>query len=782
MGRYPEPRRGSGPAGRYTNMIRRESLLPYCMSDKKTIDPPAECGIPRERYRTFIEDVADGFFETDLKGNFLFFNNALCRILGYPRQYLQNRNYRDFMDDVNADIANKSFNQVYKTGRKMTGIIWRIIRKDGRQRILEISAGLIRDQEGNKLGFRGIARDITEPYTYQEKLEASEHRYRAFLEFLPDPVFVFNLDNTVSYLNPAFEKTFGWKLSEVEGQRIPFVPASEVEKTRRGIKRLLRDKVIHDFETRRLTKDGRLLDIIIDGAVFYDIRNRPAGQVITLRDVTRSKRDQRINNALFRISQALHRFRNLYDLLDYVAKEIQDLMGVGGASVILLDEEKKEFFFPVAAFEDKEAGRRFREIRFPVEKGVAGQVYRTGQPLIVADYQSSPYAFQLVDRQTAYHTRNMLDVPLRIKDRMIGILCAVNKKDGEFNNQDIELLTTIAGVVALPIENARINSALQRSYKQVRELNRAKDKVIHHLSHELKTPLAVLSASIELLEKRIDSRAKKALEKVFARIHRSLDRLLEMQYEIEDILRERDYRTRDLLLLLLDTCRDVLESLVEQGVDSGTVADQIGRRIDEIFGPRKSEPVAIRLDRFVAHRLKSLEPQLARRQVKIESSLQVSAPVMIPEDVLVKIFDGLLRNAVENTPDQGLVKVCVGQENGQVILEVKDYGTGMTEEKRRLLFGGYFTAYETMSYASRERFDFNAGGRGFDLLRMKIFSELYGFRIEINSARCQYLPQDTDMCPGKISCCLHCQSSEDCRRSGGTSVKVIFESSDRSFS
>lgn len=745
------------------------------MSDKKTIDSPAECGIPRERYRTFIEDVADGFFETDLKGNFVFFNNALCRILGYPRQYLQNRNYRDFMDDVNADIANKSFNQVYKSGRKMTGIIWRIIRKDGQQRILEISAGLIRDREGNKLGFRGIARDITEPYTYQEKLEASEQRYRAFLEFLPDPVFVFNLDNTVSYLNPAFEKTFGWKLSEVEGKRIPFVPESEVEKTRRGIKRLLRDKVIHNFETRRLTKDGRLLDIIIDGAVFYDIRNRPAGQVITLRDVTRSKRDQRINNALFRISQALHRFRNLYDLLDYVAKEIKDLMGVGGASVILLDEEKKEFFFPVAAFEDKEAGRRFREIRFPLEKGVAGQVYRTGRPLIVPDYQSSPYAFQLVDRQTSYHTRNMLDVPLRIKDRMIGVLCAVNKKNGEFNDQDVALLTTIAGVVALPIENARINSALQRSYDRVRELNRAKDKVIHHLSHELKTPLAVLSASVELLEKKIGGSKKKSLEKVFARIHRSLDRLLEMQYEIEDILKERDYRTRDMLHVLLDACRDVLESLIEQECDSGAVADEVGRRIDELFGPRRSDPVEISIDDFVVRRLEALKPQLARRQVKIETDLKPGATVMIPEDVLAKIFDGLLRNAVENTPDEGVVEVNVGPEDGKVILEVRDYGIGMTEEKRRLLFGGYFTAYETMSYASRERFDFNAGGRGFDLLRMKIFSELYGFRIEIDSARCKHLPLDSDLCPGRISSCSKCRSSEDCRESGGTTVRVIFQ-------
>ena len=57
-----------------------------------------------------------------------------------------------------------------------------------------------------------------------EASRRAEQRYRAFLNFLPDPVFVFNLDGSVSYLNPAFEKVFGWTLAELKGKRIPFVP------------------------------------------------------------------------------------------------------------------------------------------------------------------------------------------------------------------------------------------------------------------------------------------------------------------------------------------------------------------------------------------------------------------------------------------------------------------------------------------------------------------------------------------------------------------------------
>jgi len=166
---------------------------------------------------------------------------------------------------------------------------------------------------------------------------SAEQRYRAFLEFLPDPVFVFNLDNTVSYLNPAFESVFGWSLAELEGKIVPFVPESAKEQTLLGIEKLYSEKVIHGFETQRLTRDGRLLDIVVDGAIFFDDHGRPAGQVITLRDVTQEKRVGRINQALFRIANSLYQFRRLEDRLEFIIKEVQELLAVRGASVILLD-------------------------------------------------------------------------------------------------------------------------------------------------------------------------------------------------------------------------------------------------------------------------------------------------------------------------------------------------------------------------------------------------------------------------------------------------------------
>ena len=273
-------------------------------NQEKQVLEKDETKIQEDRYRVLVEDVADGFYEVDLHGNFRFFNNALCRIFGYPKEEIQQRNFTEFMDEKNARIAYEVFNRIYRTGIGIVDIKWEITRKDGEKRHLDVSANLIRDEEGQHIGFRGIARDVTDRVLAERALKESEtcalelsqtsrraeRRYRAFLSFLPDPVFVFNMDHTVSYLNPAFEKVFGWTLEELEGKIIPsFVPEEMKEKTRLGIKQLFEDKVLHGFETKRRTKDGRVLDIIIDGAIFYDIDNQPAGQVITLRDITREK-------------------------------------------------------------------------------------------------------------------------------------------------------------------------------------------------------------------------------------------------------------------------------------------------------------------------------------------------------------------------------------------------------------------------------------------------------------------------------------------------------------
>lgn len=123
-----------------------------------------------EKYRTILENIQEGYFEVDLAGNLIFFNEPVCEIMGYPRPELTGLNYREYTDEETAEKVFSSFNRVYQTGEPTKEIDWQIIRKDGARRYIEASVSLNRNFSGRPIGFKGIIRDITERKQMHQQL------------------------------------------------------------------------------------------------------------------------------------------------------------------------------------------------------------------------------------------------------------------------------------------------------------------------------------------------------------------------------------------------------------------------------------------------------------------------------------------------------------------------------------------------------------------------------------------------------------------------------------
>lgn len=405
----------------------------------------------------------------------------------------------------------------------------------------------------------------------------------------------------------------------------------------------------------------------------------------------------------------------------------------------------------------------------------AGEVIKSGKPIIVSDASKSPDLYPKRDKKFGYQTKNLLEVPLKTSDRTLGVLCAINKKEGIFNQADIELLNMISGTVALSIENARFSKDIKDAHQEVMSLNRTKDKVIEHLSHELKTPVSIISLSLNSLTKKLAFLPAKDWMPVMERLQRNLDRIVEIQYGVEDIMRNKQYNIfHNTFSLILDQCSDELEALITDEGGDEKILERVRTRINTIYGSKDLDSINIFLNEFVKQRLDYLDGSFSHRKMNIISRIDPVPAICIPVYVLEKVIVGLMKNAVENTPDGGKIEVAVQKKDPGVVLTIHDFGVGIVEEHKKRIFEGFFTTQDTMAYSSKIAFDFNAGGKGADLLRIKIFSERYNFKIDMDSSRCRYLQQADDVCPGQIRECINCTKPEDCYSSGGTTFSIYF--------
>jgi PAS domain S-box-containing protein len=184
--------------------------------------------------------------------------------------------------------------------------------------------------------------DITEIKANENRLKQNEKRYRTIMETCADPFIVYDQIGRVTYLNPAFTETFGWSLDELFGKRIAFIPDTNAKKeTQNALRKVLKEGTTVRFESRRLTKDGRTLDVRIAGARLQDENGTFEGLVVNLHDITRQKQTLVELEYAQKASEEASRAKSAF--LANMSHEIRTPMnGVVGMSRLLLGTELTE--------------------------------------------------------------------------------------------------------------------------------------------------------------------------------------------------------------------------------------------------------------------------------------------------------------------------------------------------------------------------------------------------------------------------------------------------------
>jgi signal transduction histidine kinase len=200
---------------------------------------------------------------------------------------------------------------------------------------------------------------------------------------------------------------------------------------------------------------------------------------------------------LVELSMTLNSTLELDDLLELITATATELLDCEAASILLYDDKHPRLYFAAATGSDP---AQLAEIPVPIDGSLAGTIFRTNQYLILNDAEQDPRHYSLVSDHIRFKVKSLLGVPMPIKDRTVGVLEAVNKRNGIFDEKDATLLSVAAAHAAIAIDNARLLQTTKRALQQVKESNQLKSNFLALASHELRTPLGIIFGYSTLLK------------------------------------------------------------------------------------------------------------------------------------------------------------------------------------------------------------------------------------------------------------------------------------------
>jgi signal transduction histidine kinase len=386
-----------------------------------------------------------------------------------------------------------------------------------------------------------------------------------------------------------------------------------------------------------------------------------------------------ILSRLAETSAVLNSTMRLKPLLGSIMDTAADIVDAEAASVLLWDYKKQELVFAATTTSDA-YGQELIGKQVPLEGSIAGTVMRENRTVMVDKVRDTVGHYSKIDEQISFQTRSVLGVPMRSRNRIIGVLEGVNKRQGAWTDDDGYYLSVLAAQAAVAIEGAQLVTQLQLANEELNQLDKLKSDFIAIASHELRTPLGVILGYASFLQDTVDPQVREHASKM-------VNSAMQLRRIIEDLTNLRYMEQSQLELNLEDV------PLVEM------LRDLVGEL--QSLAEAKRHELTIALPPF----------ELRVRVDRIRIGMAIG---------------NVLNNAIRFTPDGGRISVQVEQKPREVWIMVSDTGIGLAKDQLERIFERFYQIEDHMTRIN--------GGLGIGLSIARALVEAHGGRLWASSA------------------------------------------------
>ena len=404
-----------------------------------------------EIHVSLLNSSADAIVVYDMEGRTTYVSPSFTEVFGWTIEEVQGKDL-PYVPESEREPTMEAIHGLLSEGKSVSGFETKRFTRDGRVRDVNLSASRFHDHEGIPAGLLVILRDITDRkqaeaalrkvhselekrveertaelseanrklreeiaertraeealrqseeryrYLYDESVKAQEI-YRSLLKTSANAIVTYDMEGRATYVSDSFTQIFGWTLDEVKGKRIPFVPESEMQETMRRVRAIVRDGIPgRDFESKRCTKYGRIVDVSVSASRFNDHEGQPAGLLVILCDITERKLARQA------LLESEERYRRLVEQLPDATTVHQDgrVVFANPAAAVLLGAGTTEELIGVAVMDfllPQDREKTSRQLVRVVRDGsviplTEQEIVRLDGQTMFAEISTIPFAFE----------------------------------------------------------------------------------------------------------------------------------------------------------------------------------------------------------------------------------------------------------------------------------------------------------------------------------------------------------------------------------------------------